>query len=188
MIHVPGASCVTRESEKAMRRQASSAGKHLEDRLDPVVVRALEKFAQPEKRWSSEVQLALARTIGGFEAAQGVRHVIEASESPVGPERMTSIAQTDTFWRNLADEFGLLTSQQVAEHLPGTTNRSYASRQRRAGKLIAVTRANKVLYPGFQFHDGMVRPVIKQLTGVAQQHDVTERDMIFWLCTPTTYF
>lgn len=92
------------------------------------------------------------------------------------------------------DEFGLLTSVQVAELLGSSSRqaavRSLANDMRGRGELLWVRRLNKYLYPGFQFDRvvGRVRPVVKSLLQLADANGWEPEDVVLWLCSPTTYF
>lgn len=72
------------------------------------------------------------------------------------PSSITRAVQaTENAVKSIEDEFGLLTSGQVAQRLGSTSNRpavrSLANDMRGRSELIYVRRLNKYLYPGFQF-------------------------------------
>jgi hypothetical protein len=96
--------------------------------------------------------------------------------------------------KSIEDEFGLLTSTQVAKLLGSSSNaaaaRSLANDMRGRGELLFVRRLNKFLYPGFQFDPtvGRVRPLVKSLTQLANASGWEPEDVVLWLCSPTTYF
>ena len=46
---------------------------------------------------------------------------------------------------------------------------------------------NRLLYPGFQIDNGKIRPVISQLLTLGKEHEESEADIIFWLCSPTRF-
>lgn len=96
--------------------------------------------------------------------------------------------------KSIEDEFGLLTSSQVAQLLGSastpTAMRSLANDMRGRGELLYVRRLNKFLYPGFQFDRsvGRVRPIVKRLVELAGASGWDLEDAVLWLCSPTTYF
>jgi hypothetical protein len=100
---------------------------------------------------------------------------------------VSSLNDADLFWRSIEAEFGLLSSIEVAKLVGASANRSYASDQRKAGKLLAFQRLNKFVFPGFQFNDGSIRPVIADLKKLGRAHEMNDRDIVAWLCRPTTY-
>jgi hypothetical protein len=72
---------------------------------------------------------------------------------PQIPAGVARVAQaTENAWQRIDDEFGLLSSTDVAR-LAGskTPNRALANSLRLDGKLLAVKRLNSYRYPGFQW-------------------------------------
>ncbi|PRY69063.1 hypothetical protein B0I08_103269 [Glaciihabitans tibetensis] len=164
------------------------SAQHLDDTLVPELVEALHLASDSLSPASvGAFQRELARTIRLQISSNGVMTALEQAPAVVSPEIASSLAETEIFWRQLSEEFGLLSSLEVAALVGAKTHRSYASDLRKAGKLVAVARTNKLLYPGFQFDGGAVRPVIKDLTEIAARHEKPERELIYWLCTATTY-
>ncbi|MHA6668614.1 hypothetical protein ACX3O0_07065 [Homoserinimonas sp. A447] len=166
----------------------NKATKQLEDQLHPDLAKALREMTKSEPGQLAEFQMYIAKQVRSIASADNFRRVLERSAVPVRPEIALALAQTEQFWRDIEAEFGLLTSTQVAEMVGSKAGRSYASDARKAGRLIAVERLNKFLYPGFQFDGGAVRPVVKQLTQIAANHEVSEKDLIYWLCSSRTHF
>jgi hypothetical protein len=76
---------------------------------------------------------------------------------------------TERFMREMNREFGLLDVEDAPE-----------------GSL-AFERGGRTVYPGFQFVDGIVKPVIRELTQVASASNRSPKAVFFWLCSPTTY-
>lgn len=165
-----------------MSSTKAKPGEHLEDRLIPELSSALR-----DHRLSPAVQIHLAKLVERKAAVELWAETAERSSVAMDPGIAAMIARTDLFWRALEQECGLLTSTQAAEEVGAKATRSWASDQRKAGKLLAIERLNKLLYPGFQFHQGAVRPLIKRLTEIAKPHQLTDRDIILWLGTRTTY-
>jgi hypothetical protein len=100
---------------------------------------------------------------------------------------VSSLNDAELFWRSIESEFGLLTSIEVAARLGARANRSYASELRSAGRLLGIRRVNRYVFPGFQFQDGALRPVIASVAALGRENGKDDRDVIAWLCRPTTY-
>jgi hypothetical protein len=109
----------------------------------------------------------------------------QAEQLPTGV--VSSLNDTELFWRSIEAEFGFLSSLDVSVVLGARPTRAYASELRTAGRLLGLRRTNRYLYPGFQFHAQTIRPVIPELISLGREHDVESRDVVAWLCRPTTY-
>ncbi|WP_157155911.1 hypothetical protein [Diaminobutyricimonas sp. LJ205] len=129
----------------------------------------------------------LAASVRQLTAARKVGAVLEAEPVVVSTGILRSLRDTERFWREVNEEFGLLGSTEVALLLGSRSGRSYAARLRSAGKLLAVKRMNKYLYPGFQFANGQVRPVISRLVAASKDLGKSESGVIVWLMSPTSY-
>jgi hypothetical protein len=98
-----------------------------------------------------------------------------------------SLEAAEDMWRSVHAEFGLLTSQEMAQQLgisdPDDVRRIYSE-----GRLVAIHRGGRVLYPGFQIDRGTrtVVPVIHDLVRAAEEAGRPESALISWLLTPTT--
>lgn len=104
------------------------------------------------------------------------------------PEQAYRAQTTENVWRQMASEFGLLTAEQIAEHVGASGTRSYASDARRHGRLLGVKRRNRILYPAFQLTESGPLPVIRELVELAATLDVRERSILLWLTAPTTWW
>lgn len=93
--------------------------------------------------------------------------------------------ETENLIRDISTEFGLLSSAEVGVRLGSTAGnrRSLANDSHRMGKLLALRRGNRKVYPGFQFAGGQIVPVIRQLRQVADECDWSEDSVVFWLCS-----
>ena len=117
----------------------------------------------------------------------------DAGSTEPGPLARAAQA-TENAVKSVEDEFGLLSSAQVAQLLGSTSNRaavrSLADDMRGRGELLYVRRLNKYLYPGFQFNRslGRVKPLVKALMQLANASSWEPEDVVLWLCSPTTYF
>lgn len=102
-----------------------------------------------------------------------------------------AIQSTENLWRSIAEEWGLLSSSEVARLLGAkTSNRGYASDLRRAGRILGVKRGQAYRYPGFQFdhRTGKILTIIPTLIAESHRVGVDDEDLVFWLCTPSGYF
>lgn len=158
-----------------------------QDIFDGLNIKLMKNHVFTPQLHDDVLERRLARAVSAFSAETALRRQLEASDFVVSPEVAASSVATEVFWRQLADEFGLLSSLQVAATLGARAHRSYASDLRKAGKAVGVERLNKVLYPGFQFSEGQVRPVMERLIATARRLDRPEKSIVYWLCSPTTY-
>ncbi|TFC83312.1 hypothetical protein E3T23_02785 [Cryobacterium cheniae] len=114
-----------------------------------------------------------------------------ANPTAVSPQLARSLQATENMWRSISAEYGLLTSGQVAELLGASpSNRTLASRRRAAHQIAGVVRRNAVLYPAFQFDrsQGTILPVMAQIIRLAAATGWHEKDLLLWICSPTTSF
>ncbi|MCU1572673.1 MAG: hypothetical protein JWO93_755 [Micrococcaceae bacterium] len=107
------------------------------------------------------------------------------------PQLARAIQATENVWKRIEDEYGLLTSMEVAQLIgTGKSRRSLAADQRAAGKLMGVKRGNRILYPGFQFDRaaGKAHKAVPSLLTMAKDVAWDEEDLILWLLAPSGYF
>lgn len=111
----------------------------------------------------------------------------------VSPATARAAQATENSWKAIASEFGLLSSTEVAGILGSSSSktamRSLANDMRTAGRLLAVRRLNRYLYPAFQFDRarGRVLPVVAPLLKLARDRSWNEEDVVLWMVSPTTY-
>lgn len=113
------------------------------------------------------------------------------SRLPALPAGFTrAIQATENAWRRIDEEFGLLTSTEVAQRIGSKSpHRTLASELRRRGQLIGVSRLNSFRYPGFQFTaDSRVHPAVPPLLEAASDSGWSESDLALWLCNPSGSF
>lgn len=137
---------------------------------------------------SDTFQDFIARQSALFVEQRELSDALEQQRATLPTAVVAALNDTERLWRDIDEEFDLLTSLEAAVAAGARSNRSWASDQRRAGRLLGLPRLNKFVYPGFQFGADGLRPVIADLRQLATEHDLTERDVIVWLCRPTTYF
>ncbi|WP_448073941.1 hypothetical protein [Georgenia yuyongxinii] len=106
------------------------------------------------------------------------------SATSVSPQLARAAQATENVWRQIGHEFGLLTSTEAAEHMGYGRNRTWASAQRKAGRLLGVRRGGAYRYPGFQL-DADVVPVISELVAVARRQGWSDESVVLWLCSPS---
>lgn len=116
---------------------------------------------------------------------------VAVAKLPPVPSGFTRATQaTENAWKQIEDEFGLLTSTEVASRI-GSKNphRALASDMRKRGQLIGVSRLNSYRYPGFQFTaDGTVHQVIAPLLKAAKNAGWSEASLTLWLANPSGSF
>jgi hypothetical protein len=80
-----------------------------------------------------------------------------------------SVVGTEQLFRQIEAEFGLLALDSPPK-----------------GALV-LDRGGKLVYPGFQFEDRTVKPVIDRLAALAITHNRNSISVLFWLFAPTSY-
>jgi len=116
---------------------------------------------------------------------------IAISKAPTIPAgRARAMQATENVWREIEEEFGLLTSAEVAVAIGSKSqNRYLVSELRRKGKLLGIRRLNAYRYPGFQFQsDGTIHPAISKLVSSMREGGWSEGSFIIWLCSPSRAF
>ncbi|MBF4622960.1 hypothetical protein [Clavibacter sp. VKM Ac-2872] len=136
---------------------------------------------------SSDFERFIARQTAIFRETVALSDVLsrQAEQLPTGV--VSSLNDTELFWRAIEAEFGFLSSVDVSAALGARPNRAYASDLRTAGRILGLRRTNRYVYPGFQFHAEAIRPVIPRLIALGHEHELESRDVVAWLCRPTTY-
>lgn len=173
----------------------STSEKHSQDNMASAIARVREVIRQ-------EVGIELSMDVTKYllvlgperEAFSQLTNAMTRTQSLIPPAMARAAQATENVMKSLADEFGLLTSADVAQLLgsksKSTAARSLANDMRGRGELLAVRRLNKFLYPGFQFDhtQGRVKPLVKKLLQLAEANDWEPADVVLWLLSPTTYF
>ncbi|WP_434615995.1 hypothetical protein [Arthrobacter sp. A5] len=115
---------------------------------------------------------------------------LAAVDVAVSPQLAAVMQETENTWREMEAEFGLLTSTEVSAAVGSKSpNRSWASEQRSAGRLLAINRPRGYRYPGFQVDrvHGVILPVIGRLITVAKKAGWSEASLALWLVASTGY-
>ncbi|NOJ58731.1 MULTISPECIES: hypothetical protein [unclassified Arthrobacter] len=91
-------------------------------------------------------------------------------------------------WASIASEFGMLTGSEVDQLVgPGSPPAGCLAAKRQI--LGVVTRAGRVLYPGFQFDPvtGQARPMIARVAAIGLAGGWKDRHLLQWFCSPNGY-
>jgi len=93
----------------------------------------------------------------------------------------------DQFWNQVDAEFGLLTEADVT-HLFLKYNRPFTVEELQVyGQILEIERNGETLYPGYQFLNGAVRPIIVKLVMMGTEYGISQPEVALWMCRPTTY-
>lgn len=124
------------------------------------------------------------RNVAALGPAIHSAHLTSAS-----PALARAVQAQQNLYDRIDDEFGLLTSAQVADRIGSraAARRNVATAALSAGRLLALRRGRYLLYPGFQFSETGIRPVIAELRHIGAQYGWGETGLIEWLVSPTTY-
>lgn len=133
---------------------------------------------------------ALTRVRDQLRAAHTLRSSLISLEGENTPEQVFRAQAAESAWRAMDREFGLLTAIEVARHCgSGATGRSsYASDARRSGRLLAVKRLNRYLYPAFQLGTTGPLELIGTLKAASDRLDVGEEAVLLWMTSATTWW
>ncbi|MPV35735.1 hypothetical protein [Georgenia subflava] len=140
----------------------------------PEVERPGDRVTELFRTWARDSALGLS----------SLSPAMAAAATSVSPQLARAAQATENVWRQIGQEFGLLTSTEAAEHMGYGSNRTWASAQRKAGRLLGVRRGGAYRYPGFQLDAALV-PSISELVGIARQHDWSDESVVLWLCSPS---
>ncbi|WP_155849517.1 hypothetical protein [Arthrobacter sp. H20] len=91
-------------------------------------------------------------------------------------------------WASIAAEFGMLTGPEV-DDIVGQRSPPAGCLAAKRQILGVVTRAGRVLYPGFQFDpiSGLVRPMIARVAVIGLAGGWRDRHLLQWFCSPNGY-
>jgi len=147
-----------------------------------------------KRRPSQRLRIAAARLRVRTDRAirrKTPRWIIDlANQQPPAPRSTHVQSATERIWREIEDEFGLLTSSEVAvalglkSHIP-----HLVSALHHRGDLLGARRLNAHCYPGFQFEaNGTIHPAIRKLVSATREAGWSEESFIVWLCSPSRAF
>lgn len=105
------------------------------------------------------------------QAAQALKSSLTTLVARYSPEQASRAQAAENAWRSIDEEFGLPTGAEVAQRCGSTSTgrSSYAADARRGGRLLAVKRLNRYLYPAFQLGPAGPLEVIVELKAAADQ-------------------
>ncbi len=120
--------------------------------------------------------------------------VLARSDLPVGPGLLAQAALHDEAWRRIADEYGLLSADEVTLLTGGNRDKatSHTSNLRLRKRLAGVKRGGKTLYPGFQFTDpdagpADVAPAWTALVDALAPAQWPPADVLMWAASPNSW-
>lgn len=130
-----------------------------------------------------------AEAVSTRHTARALGEAIRSARAPATPALAAAAQARESLYDSIADEFGLLTSAQAGEAMGSrsSASRNLAAKARGEGRALALVRGRYTLFPGFQFSDSGLRPVIADLRTVGEEYGRTETGLIQWLVSPTTY-
>ena len=146
--------------------------------------------AGPDQDNTQRGSRVVAAAVRMERSIQALGPALAAIETPVSPQLARSLQATENAWREMSEEFGLLSSTELSRAVGSSSpNRSYASDQRNAGNLLAVKRPGGMKYPGFQIdpHEHTIRPVMRPLLATAVQAGRSEAGLALWMISPNGY-
>jgi hypothetical protein len=109
-------------------------------------------------------------------------------EGQTEPTALLQVRRNVEARKRLLDEFGAVTSAEIAD-LAGSTadNRSAtANRWRQERRIFGVRHQDVLYYPGFQFSgDGRPLPVVRDVLDVFSEHGLTDWEIALWFTATT---
>ena len=102
----------------------------------------------------SVIDRALTRWQDAHRAERAIAEVLTGLDETPSERTLRGLLAHELAWRELTDQWGAWSSTEVAA-ITGNRNRNphdWATAQVRAGKLLAVQRGGRYVYPGYQFH------------------------------------
>lgn len=140
---------------------------------------SLEKIAQEVAEESVRTRLVVA----------ALGEAIQAAHVTASPALARSAQAAQNLYSGIESEFGLLSSAEAGARMGSRSAaaRNLALAARRDRRLLALRRGRYQAFPGFQFDERGLRPVIADLISLGDAHHRTETGLIQWLMSPTTY-
>ncbi|MGH3002912.1 MAG: hypothetical protein ACRDM1_09690 [Gaiellaceae bacterium] len=177
------------------RGESADEAKRFIDSADEGVVMVVQIKApiREDRRGLDAVEEYVKSLRGGLERVARQRLTLERlldaltpEERPPSPAAVLQVRRNAEARKRLLEEFGALTSTEVAE-LAGSTaaNRSAtANRWRQEHRIFGVRHHDVVYYPGFQFgSDGRPLPVLRDVLDVLSAHGLTDWEIALWFTT-----
>ncbi len=144
------------------------------------------------KPWQPQMILGLVRSHESMlRAAVALGPALRSVDVGFSPQMARAVQAQESFYDRIAQQFGLLTARETGEQMGSTSNRpdNHAIHARKQGRLVALQRGNRLLFPAWQFDpDGQPLPVVKDLVDLAARHARSERGIVEWVSAPSAFF
>lgn len=144
----------------------------------------------PEGVRASTMQPLLARMVAVAEMAAAVGASLQSVEHVPGPATVVALRDREAAWRDVHVRYGLLTAPEVARAAGSrSTNLSeYGSAIQRSGRALAIRRAGRLLFPGFQFDvNGSPHRRLKDILTVFHSAEWSPESTTLWFTSPNGY-
>lgn len=140
----------------------------------------------PDERIAQEVAEEVVRT---RRTVAALGRAIGAAHTSASPALAASVQAELNLYEDIGREFGLLTSARTGQAMGSraAAPRNLALQAHREGRLLTLWRGSYMLVPGFQFDEEGLRPVMRRLITLGREHERSERGLITWMMSPTTY-
>lgn len=136
------------------------------------------------------VRGVLSRVVATMDTSQAIGQVLHAAETLVGPETLAAIRDREQAWRDVEARHGMLTSAQVAA-AAGSRSKNpseFAGNLRRTNQVVAIERAHRLQFPGFQFDDhGRPHPELRTVLNAFREAGWDAESVIFWFTAANGY-
>jgi hypothetical protein len=158
------------------------------------VVMAQVTIDVPEGLSTDEAVRVATEALAARATSGRIGEVLARSDLPVGPGLLAQAALHDDAWRRIADEYGLLSADEVTLLTGGNRDRatSHTSNLRLRKRLAGVKRGGRTLYPGFQFTDpdagpADVAPAWTALVEALAPAQWPPADILMWAAAPNSW-
>ena len=140
----------------------------------------------PAEIIAQEIAKESARTRLVVEA---LGEAIRAAHVTASPALARSAQAAQNLYSRIESEFGLLSSAEAGARMGSRSiaARNLALTARRDRRILGFQRGRYQVFPGFQFDERGLRPVVADLISLGDAHDRSETGLIQWLMSPTTY-
>ncbi|WP_404385922.1 hypothetical protein LL946_06370 [Knoellia locipacati] len=134
------------------------------------------------------VEHILARYLGEQNAEERIADLLADLDEPVSHTTLRALNAHDKAWRDLADQWGTWSSAEIARAV-GNTNKNphdWATAQVRNGKLLAVTRSNRLVFPGYQVNPSTGAPstVLPDILALLRTSGWDDDSIALWFTSP----
>lgn len=142
----------------------------------------------PESVTPQALRQLLARFVDSLSATAVLQQALESAPTVIGPATLTALRAREAAWRDIEHRYGYLTAQDIGD-LAGSRSKNrteYASARLREGKLAAVRRAGRLLFPAFQFERSTGHPIteLAAVLDVFHAADWDDESILLWFTAP----